>query len=131
MKGESEGAWMLFILNLRGKNVALKVSVLDINRVGVSHKMLLIEERVDERREWEFVNGGLNLPASSWGATHFMDHFLLSSGPRTVWRTFGAMLCDGNQDKRYKQRGIHGSLKASVPNKSYKKTETGREAVRI
>lgn len=51
MKGESEGAWMLFILNLRGKNVALKVSVLDINRVGVSHKMLLIEERVDERRE--------------------------------------------------------------------------------
>ena len=30
------------------------------------------------------------------------------------------MLCDGNQDKRYKWRGIHGSLKASVPNKSSK-----------
>lgn len=35
----------------------------------------------------------------------------------------GATLSDGIQDKWYKQRGIHGSLKASVPNKSYKEKQ--------
>lgn len=38
----------------------------------------------------------------------------------------GAMLCDGNRDELYKQRGIRGSLKASVPNKSYKEPERER-----
>lgn len=42
----------------------------------------------------------------------------------------GAMHCDGNQDKRYKQRGIHGSLKASPQIKVTKK-QKGRKAVRI
>lgn len=35
----------------------------------------------------------------------------------------GAALCDGNQDKWYKQWGMCGSLKASVLSKSYKETE--------
>lgn len=56
------------------------------------------------------------------------DHTLYGSLPPLLWSKngltcAGAMFCDDNQDKRYKQRGIHGSLKAFVPNKIYKETE--------
>lgn len=36
---------MLYVLNLRVRNVALKVSVEGIDCVGVFHKILLIEKR--------------------------------------------------------------------------------------
>lgn len=59
------------------------------------------------------------------------DHTLYGLLPPLLWSKnsimcAGAMLCDGNQDELYKQRGIQGSLKASVPNKSYKEPERER-----
>lgn len=58
------------------------------------------------------------------------DHTLYGSlpsllGSKSGLTCAGAMFCDDNQDKRYKQRGIRGSLKASVPNKINKGRQRG------
>lgn len=58
------------------------------------------------------------------------DHTLYGLLPLLPWSKnsvacAGASLCDGNRDKWYKQRGIHGSLKASVPNKRIQRNRKG------
>lgn len=59
-----------------------------------------------------------------------MDRFLLFFGPGAAWRVSAPCSVMATRINGTNSGGIHGSLKASVPNKTYnrkkRKTETGR-----
>lgn len=97
--------------------------------------VFLIKKSLRQRREQES-----RVRVCKWrpksACVLLRDHTLYGLLPPILWsknsRTYaGAVICDGNQDKWYKQRGIHGSWKASAPNKSYKGTGMNKEAVRV
>lgn len=59
------------------------------------------------------------------------DHTLHESLPPHGPMYAGARLCDGNQDKRCKQSRVHGSLKASVPNKGSREEQKNKISCRV